>query len=165
VDSLRLAREKFPNLQLMAIGLSVAGSKVPLRRALNLCDEDWIIETGRISFDRVGYYLNSCDVLALPMRNSISNAARWPSKLNDYFAAGRPVVATNVGEVRFFGEQAYLTADDPESFQTGIVRVLKSQKEAAALGQAGRALAEGQLNWSQIVSRLEGFYRGLLKPN
>jgi glycosyltransferase involved in cell wall biosynthesis len=162
VESIKLARKEIPDLRFLAIGLALAGTKQPVRSALNLQDEDWMIETGRIPFDQVCTHLNACDVLALPLHRTISNTARWPSKINDYFASGRPVVATSVGEIGRFTKEAHLTADDVESFSNGLVTVFRDPEYARQIGAAGRSLAEGELNWANIVAGLERFYKVVL---
>jgi glycosyltransferase involved in cell wall biosynthesis len=121
-----------------------------------------MIETGRIPYDLISTHLNACDVLVLPLKNTISNSARWPSKINDYFASGRPVVATAVGEIRRFAKQAHLTSDDALSLRDGLLTVIRDPEYARQIGAAGRSVAEGELNWAKIVANLEQFYRGVI---
>jgi glycosyltransferase involved in cell wall biosynthesis len=162
-DAFRLVREEMPGLRFLAIGVSVAGSPQTLRKAVGAHWGDWIIDTGRIPFDRVGLHLAACDAVVLPMLRNVSNTARWPSKINDYLAAGRPIVATRVGEVvPLLAKQVGVAADDDaRSIAEALAHVLRHRPEAESCGQRGRELAEGELNWTQITRRLEHFYERL----
>jgi glycosyltransferase involved in cell wall biosynthesis len=61
--------------------------------------------TGHVRYDEIAHYLSACDVCWLPLSDSGANRGRWPLKLNDYIAVGRPVVATAVGDMTAFLEQ------------------------------------------------------------
>jgi glycosyltransferase involved in cell wall biosynthesis len=83
-----------------------------------------LISTGKMSYEKVLRWFAACDVLLLPLSDSIANRGRWPSKAAEYMATGRPVVATAVGDVaRLFadGRAGVLTAASPESFAEGIL--------------------------------------------
>jgi glycosyltransferase involved in cell wall biosynthesis len=159
-SALTLARSDIQNLRFLAVGVSIAGSSLSLRAAIGERWGDWITEIERISFDQVGLYLSACDAVVLAMRCSVSNIARWPSKINDYLAAGRPIVATNVGEVERLFQHGVgrLAKDDARSLADGIVYLARHRAEAEQFGKQGRALAEGELNWSNLAKRLEEFY-------
>src|SRR5690606_37377485 len=60
---------------------------------------DRVTVTGRLPFDEMLDHLSACDVLALPLSDTVANRGRWPSKVNEYVAVGRPVVACGVGDV------------------------------------------------------------------
>jgi glycosyltransferase involved in cell wall biosynthesis len=160
VETLAIARRQIPQLRFMAIGVSVAGSTLPLRDVMGSRLGDWMIETGRVPFAKVSEYLAACDVLALPMRNNISNVARWPSKLNDYLASGRPIVATSVGEIEAFAGHGFgiFTRDTAQDLAAGIVQFANDANLSEHCGALARRLAEGQLNWHTIVSDLEALY-------
>jgi glycosyltransferase involved in cell wall biosynthesis len=160
IEVLHRARYEIPQLSFLAIGVGVAGSSLSLREAVAERWADWMLETGRVPFGDVGTYLAACDALMLPMRDNVSNRARWPSKLNDYLAAGRPVVATLVGEVAALAHYRFGVFGDAtsEALAGGIVRLASAPELAADYGANARALAEGALNWDTIVGQLEGLY-------
>jgi glycosyltransferase involved in cell wall biosynthesis len=155
-------RTRLPNTRLLAIGVVVAGSSQSFRERVGNRWGDWITETGRIPFNRMKHYLGVCDTLILPMLNTVSNRARWPSKINDYLASGRPIVATCVGEVELLFSQVpppgLLTAPDPDALADGLWKVISQPELASELGQAGRRLAANRLSWAQLSSQLERFY-------
>ena len=158
IDAVARARNSVPNLCLLGIGVRLAGSSRPFQE---LCGgKPWIRNIPRIPFCEVNTHLAACDALVLPLRASISNAARWPSKVNDYLASGRPIVATRVGELAALLDQGIGigTQDTPEAVAEGIVQLASHPEFAEQLGRRGRALAEGDLNWSRLAEKLEDLY-------
>src|SRR5262249_53317080 len=122
--------------------------------------ETWISELGRIDFSKVGGYLGACDVLALPLLKSIANVGRWPSKINDYFAAGRPVVTTRVGEIARYEQcnVGVFAEPDAAAFADAVLFLAGNPEQANRLGSGGRRVAESILDWSKLTLDLERFY-------
>jgi glycosyltransferase involved in cell wall biosynthesis len=58
-----------------------------------------VVQTGYVADHEINDYLNACDICWLPFCDTNANRGRWPMKLNDYMAVGRPTVATAVGDV------------------------------------------------------------------
>ncbi len=129
------------------------------------CRED-VIETGWIDYDDLNVYLSASDVTVLPFRHMIATDNIWPSKLNDYLAAGRPTVATDMRILRPLF-RAYdiglLTEDTPLAFAQGVVTLLLSPEVRARQSRSARALAEGDLSWEHQVGQLEQFYLKLIE--
>ena len=97
----------------------------------------------------------------LPLRNTIANAGRWPSKVCDYMAAGCPIVACPVGDMAHLfadGRNGILAEDDPQSIAQGIIKVLEDDSLGAELGRNARTYAEQHLDWKIQVGKLERFY-------
>lgn len=165
VQACLLARQKVPNLRLLMIGVKIAGSNLPLQDVIGDLWGDWIIESGRIPFSQVAVNLSACNALLLPLRKTISNMARWPSKINDYLAAGRPIISTRVGEIEplFHHEIGLITEAHPKAFANAMVEVAQEQEKAEYYGRQARALAEKDLNWERIVAKLENFYKDLVE--
>ena len=61
---------------------------------------DFFVHLGRLPQDDFVKALTCADVFLLPFADKIYNRGRWPCKIGDYLAAGRPVVSNPVGEVR-----------------------------------------------------------------
>jgi len=125
----------------------------------------WLMERLRdgeldLRVDVVGY-LSRDDLLAaysrshallIPLFDDVRSKARFPTKLGEYLASGRPVVTTSVGEVRRFmsdGVDAYITPpDDPVAYGQRICDVLSDCSAASQVGRAGRQLAETRFHYS-----------------
>ena len=114
---------------------------------------------GGLSYSTVLQWFAACDVMLLPLADSVANRGRWPSKVAEYMAAERAVVATAVGDVtRLFtdGRAGVLTAPDASSFAEGILRLYGDSKREA-MGRTGRAIAREQLQWSTQADRIQDF--------
>jgi glycosyltransferase involved in cell wall biosynthesis len=125
-----------------------------------------VIRTGRLNYDQISLYMSACDVCWLPLRNSGANRGRFPLKLNDYMAVGKPVVATAVGDVAPLlqrGEFGLLCQDTPQDLVNKTMLLLNDPDRSQLLGQQGRVMAEREFRWSQIVNRLDEFYQRVLQ--
>lgn len=161
LGALAEVRKKRPTVRLLAIGLRVAGGAHSLADLADGREREAIHDVGRQPFEKVGLYLGACEVLLLPLRNTLSNSARWPSKLNDYLSAARPVVGTRVGEVTGIVDNfgvGTLCDDTPEAMSAATLNLLDDPAMRARCGAAGRALAQGTLNWANLTVTLEQLY-------
>lgn len=107
-------------------------------------------------------WLAACDVLLLPFSDRPLNRARWPIKLGDYLAAGRPVVAGNVGEVsRLFAAFPGIGAAVPhrvDAYADAVTRLLDDPGGRHACGATARAVAVEHLRWADSAAALEHAY-------
>lgn len=123
-----------------------------------------VFKTGYVSRAQLLQYLGACDVMLLPLKDTIASRGRWPSKLNDYLAAGKPIVACAVGDVRdYFAkyEIGVATPDVPEAFAAALDGLIDDAPRLKRLGQQAREVAERVLNWSLLTETLETHYRSL----
>lgn len=120
-----------------------------------------VMITGYVEENWIPYYLAACDLLWLPLCNTNANSGRWPMKLNDYLAAGRPVVATAVGDIPtlFTEEEVGLLAPDaPEPFAEQTVKLLQDPAMRAYFGNKARAVALTRYNWDKLTDQLLCLY-------
>jgi phosphatidylinositol alpha-mannosyltransferase len=115
-------------------------------------DAVWL---GRLSdADAAGAY-RGADVFCAPNLGGES----FGMVLLEAMAAGVPVVASDLAPFReVSGEAAALfPAGNPSSLGAAIRRVLRDEREATRLAQAGRTVAHGY-DWSRLVAGVEGAY-------
>jgi glycosyltransferase involved in cell wall biosynthesis len=115
---------------------------------------------GRQPFERMREFLGACDILLLPLTDIALDRARYPHKLSDYVAAGRPIVACNVGEtgrvlMRYM--IGNLCRPDAQSFAAEILKLANHQHAWPKLGSDIRHAAEHYFNWDEICKRLFKF--------
>ena len=121
-----------------------------------------VIRTGRLDYPALFDVLSACQVCWLPLTDSGANRGRWPLKLNDYMSAGRPVVATQVGDLQAViarHELGVSVPPEPEAIAAATQALLNDPPRAAALGRAARRAAETHIRWAQLAVELEDFYR------
>lgn len=152
--------------QLPDVWLMVIGPEYPHIRALaeqyGVAERLW--QTGRKLGAEVSPYLACADVMVMPMMDTAANRGRLPNKMLDYLAAGRPIVASPVGDVKTIVEQfgvGLLAAND--EFANAIERLLKDERLRSDMGNAARRAAETAFDWEHLIDRLEAFYQRVLR--
>jgi glycosyltransferase involved in cell wall biosynthesis len=144
---------KTPDVKLLMVG--EPGCRVPSRV------EKRVTITGRLSFESMLEHLAACDVLALPLSDTIANRGRWPSKLNEYVAVGRPTVACDVGDVADLLREnriGLLVRPVPMEFAAGLDELLGDQAGAEEMGRRARVVAQTTYSQDAIGLALERFY-------
>jgi glycosyltransferase involved in cell wall biosynthesis len=112
--------------------------------------------------EEVARYLRLADVFVQPGRPGGFNDYRFPSKLPEFFATGRPVVlpATNVGRFVRDGEEAVvLQRGDALEIARAIERLLDDDELRRRLGRGARAFAERSFSWTASAERLLRLYQ------
>jgi glycosyltransferase involved in cell wall biosynthesis len=151
-DQIQAAR---PDTRLLLVGYCNMAMEELVQRP------EAVIRTGPVSYSTLADYLVACDLGWLPLCNSGANRGRSPLKLNDFLAAGRAVVATDVGDVGDLVRQesiGRLAADDPGELAEAVLALLADDAERERLGRHARELAETKLAWPLMARRLERFY-------
>lgn len=151
--------------QIKEAKLLVAGyCPIDIRR-MAACPES-IIQTGPLDTRTLYDYLSACDIFWLPMQDTNANRGRWPSKINDYMATGRPTVATQVGDIADLlkeEEIGLLSSDQPDAFATQTALLYANAILRVTMGRRARQLAETRFTWGQQASQLIDFYTSVLK--
>jgi len=142
-------RRRVPSAHLLVIGRRQAGL-VDYARQMGLYEA--IIETGWVSDEDYPLYLSSADVLFLVMKNDLYDLGRWPGKISDYLAAGRPTVIPNVGDAAAFIKQhnAGLVVNDLDEMATQIAYLLRDDEAARFYGEQARKAAVTSLDWQVL---------------
>lgn len=120
-----------------------------------------VLRYGVVERSQISSYLAACDVMLLPFANKEINLGKFPNKIGDYLAAGRPIVANPTGEVKKLLKKeqvGMLFSENPSKFASGISQLLDNQQKIDKLGENARLLAE-KLSWLSVAKKLEGFYR------
>jgi glycosyltransferase involved in cell wall biosynthesis len=120
-----------------------------------------IRDLGWVARARVPELLHAADVLVQPGAPGGFDDYRFPSKLPEFLASGRPVVLprTNIGLHLRDGEEALLLdRGDAEEISEHVAVVVANADRGRAIGAAGRAFALRELRWSDAVSRIAALY-------
>jgi glycosyltransferase involved in cell wall biosynthesis len=151
------------------VRLLLTGARSPLvrRYAERGGWADRVIEAGVIDYSILPRYHACVDVFALPFANKLANRGRWPTKIGDYLAAGRPIISNPVGDIKALFSAydiGYLTDETPEAFASGLQQALEDSTRAEAQSRTARFVAERVLSWARLSVRLEEHYR-LIQSN
>jgi glycosyltransferase involved in cell wall biosynthesis len=124
-----------------------------------------VIQAGWVDRETYSTFLACGDIMLLPLRRKIINSARWPGKLGDYLAAGRPIVANPTGEIRRWLENQTVglpAGETPVEFAEAILHLLSDPAARERMGRRAREVADDELSWERVVRPLPDFYRKIL---
>lgn len=150
--------------QTPAARLIVLGREHPVARkkAEELGIADRVHFTGWVSDEDYPRYIGCADVCFLSLKDTLLHRARWPAKILDYLAAGRPVVTNGVGEVLDLFTRypvGVLAPYDVEAMADAIAHLLGDPERRLYLGQEARRVMVEEWDWrvrgKQIVQVIE----------
>jgi glycosyltransferase involved in cell wall biosynthesis len=124
-----------------------------------------VVEAGVVPADQMRYYLAAADALMLPLPDTLANRGRFPTKLGDYLAMGKPVITNPTGDVAtLLGRTGagVLAPEDPTGYGAAVVSVLEDPELRSELGRKARKLAEEELDYRLLSRRLLGVYESVL---
>ncbi len=136
-----------------------AGSGDLLERARQRLG-DRLAVVGQVAYQEVPKMLAEADVLVVPRGDSRSARYGFPSKLPEYLALGKAVVATDLGEQgRLIRDQENGLLARPGSARhlADRIRLLRDPALRRRLGQEARKDAEENLTWDRMAARLRFF--------
>lgn len=139
-----LVREREPDATLTVLGRGAPADLVA-RADPGVTFTGWV--------DEVSPYFAQAAVVLVPVRSGGGTRL----KVLDALSTGRPIVTTRVGAEGIAvadGEQVVF-ADTPEAFAAATVGLLGDPSRRAAMGAAGRALAEARYDWSSLGEAFE----------
>jgi glycosyltransferase involved in cell wall biosynthesis len=154
-DAFRALRTRVPAAQLVLIGNARASVPEDLKRT------GAIRTTGFVPYDEVSQWLGAADLCVISMLDTVGNRGRWPGKINDYLAAGRPVVMTRVGDAARIveeGKAGWTAEPTPRGFADVLAEALANPEARDVAGRCARSIAETTLSWGTLASELEKFY-------
>lgn len=113
---------------------------------------------------RIADVLATADVFVQPGRTDPFNDYRFPSKLPEFFALGRPVVLprANVGTVARHLVDAYVLEDaNGASIRDAVAHLWSEPNLRHKLANGARAFAATRFSWDAAATRLLSLYRWL----
>jgi glycosyltransferase involved in cell wall biosynthesis len=124
-----------------------------------------VIFTGSVGHDRVPALLDACDILVAP-HVPLTDGSEFfgsPTKVFEYMAAGKAIVASRlgqIGEVLEDRETALLVEPgNVEELAAAIVKLVESQELRKSLGARAREVAEKEHTWMHNAQRVLDAYK------
>ena len=151
--------------RLLIIG---GGSRLAaLQQQARLMSMEGSIEfTGLLTRPKTREEINASDLLVLPRRAGTFSSYGFPTKLGEYLATGKPVIATSTGDIPLYlkdAESAYLIQPgDAEALSTRIEEVVTHYEIAIQIGQAGQRIAAQYFDIEPNCRRVISFINELL---
>ncbi|MFA6635864.1 MAG: glycosyltransferase family 4 protein [Candidatus Omnitrophota bacterium] len=123
--------------------------------------DNQVMISGYIHADELKKQITAAEVLLLPLENIEKDLFRFPHKLGEYLASGRPVVSSNAGEIsRFLKHEVnaiLCKVNDVKDFATGIEILLKTPQYAKKISDSGRELCGSNFDYRDHTIRIADF--------
>jgi glycosyltransferase involved in cell wall biosynthesis len=114
--------------------------------------------------ERLPRYLALADLFVQPGRVDEFNIYRFPSKLPEFFAMGKPVIMpmTNLGHALVHGKNAFLLRKgDGLEIANAMLQIFNDESLATTLAMGARSFFEENLSWDRSASKLKSFYESV----
>lgn len=144
--------------------LLMIGDGERLRHAVQAASENGIepycVFTGRIPHDHAPAYLAACDILVAPHVPNPDGSPFFgsPTKIFEYMAMGRAIVASNLGQIGGVlddGRSALLTKPgDVDSLAAALAKLTADAALRRGLGEAARRDAVRHHTWDRHAQRM-----------
>lgn len=108
------------------------------------------------------YFVNATALL-IPLRPSVQDEARFPHKIGEYLASGRPMITTRFGEIRnydFIDKVTALVADDYDvkSYSEKMEYIVGNPLKADEIGKKGRQMGYNNFNYTNYGKILREYF-------
>ncbi len=163
IEAFAKITNRFPELKLVLVGnnSNKAAIKETLDAIKRLSLTDKVIFTGLVDRNMMPVILCNAEILVVSKPDNEQNAGNFPIKIGEYLATGKPLVATNVGEIPKFlkdGENAFLAIPgSSESFAQKMEEALSNHDKAFAIGQNGKKIAKDFFDYKIQASVMADF--------
>lgn len=161
LDACARLRARFSGLRLLVTGKGELDQDAVDRLGL----DEALLRPGWVPLEEYPLWLSAVNVFALPFRDTVRNVCKWPMKVGDFMAVGRPTVSNPTGDIDFLFQKhdvGLLVDETPLAFERGLASLLSDPAHAQEIGREARHVAENHLSWSTLTARLEETYRALL---
>ncbi|MEM3065813.1 MAG: glycosyltransferase family 4 protein [Nitrososphaerota archaeon] len=127
----------------------------PLRNLMEKEVGDAGIFLGTVPYEELPDYFAAAEVAVAPPAPNSPYVTVLTTKIFDYIAAGKPVVATNVGGIkRAFSDAAIIVKPrDHVQLAEAIIQLLKDEQLRSKLEQNAIRLAEVTFNWEKLTKK------------
>jgi len=114
--------------------------------------------TGLVKSSLVKQHLTECKILTITRPSTVQTKAGFPTKLGEYFATKKPVLATNFGDMeKYFTDGLDIMmaeCENPDSIAKKISWMLQNDSELLLIASRGYEQARKLLEYKNSVTRI-----------
>ena len=107
----------------------------------------------------------SADLLLIPLRNNIQDIARFPHKVSEYTASGRPLISSKIGELKYYfvdKESALLANEYDVNLYVEALRQMKAGNISFDdIGKKGYEVGHKNFHYESNVVGIKQFFSNL----
>ncbi len=160
IDAFKIVNQKNQNTKLLVIGKINEDIREKMRELI-FGFEKQIFITGYLSKQKVLDNLSTCDILINPRKSGRWSDAGFPTKLGEYFALQKPVVATKVGDlINYFEDKkevVFAEPDSPQSIAEKIEFLIEQPEISELIAKNGYLWAKNNLDYKKNSETLINF--------
>jgi glycosyltransferase involved in cell wall biosynthesis len=168
INAMKEVWVKYPNVKLKITGFDINDDRAFwLKKFLDNEDKlnKKIIVTGYLDRSELLNNYLQANALLMPLFDDLASKARFPTKLGEYLASGRPVIACKIGELKIYlTHKINALLVDPitiEEFSRQMVYVKERPEEAIQIGLKGRLIAEQFFDYPMYSNVLSKFFKSI----
>ena len=165
ISALPLILREIPNAILLIVGEGQAREKLEkLSKELKITDK--VRFTGYINHSKIPEIISIADVVVAPYKEVGMPFFNSPIKIFEYLSAGKPIVATKIGQiVEILQDQYTALLVEPsvvEEIANAIIRLARDEQLRSYLAKNARIEAQ-KYSWDKYADQLENIYTTLLE--
>lgn len=153
-------REK---VKFLIVGDGIMRDKL-IKMAVDMGMLDNFVFTGKVEYELVPKYINSCDFCVAPFKKLASFAS--PLKIFEYMACGKAVIASNiprVAEILLSSNCGLLVPpEDSNSLAQTMIKLLINSDLCQSLGKNGINEVKRNHDWKIRTEQLNAFFKEIL---
>ncbi len=159
LKSAKIVLERGIDADFMVVG---HGFRLPYLKNLaeELGIERKVVFTKAVPHEEVPQYIAASDIAVACFEDNEITRCKSPLKIAEYLACGKPIVASDLGEVRKMVDGCGILTrpGDAGSLSEGITRLLEDGGLRVELGRKARLRAEEKYNWKVTAENLLAAY-------
>ena len=156
-------------IQNVKLILNCGGNSIELgrlkKRIAKAKKSQFIKLTNGLSFKNLIENYKSSLALLIPLRYKLQDLARFPHKIGEYAASGRPIISNNFGEMNVYfkdGKTAFLANGyTPKSIAEKMEFVVNNEDLATTVGQNAKLMASVKFNYINYSQKLKEFLKSI----
>jgi glycosyltransferase involved in cell wall biosynthesis len=153
--SLKNIIAEVPSFKLVVCGEGPQLNKLEFLRQ-KLAVQDSVVLVGRRRFEEMPEIVASANICINPYLPEIRSNFAFPSKIAEYMASGKPVIATDLPGTRsFLTPQSGVILVRPEEFVRELKSLALDENRRNEMGQLCRQFCESEFSLESITDRFE----------
>jgi glycosyltransferase involved in cell wall biosynthesis len=105
------------------------------------------------------------ELLLIPLRNNIQDIARFPHKVSEYTASRRPLLSTDIGELKYYftaGKSALLAQEyDVDMYVETLQKLKQAGGSFDSIGDEGYKVGYKYFHYPQNIQSIKSFFKSL----
>lgn len=126
--------------------------------------ESIILKTNVPHKELINFYLRA-ELLIAPFRNVVQDIAGFHHKVGEYCAAGKPIISTNLGEMKHYFKDGIsaILADEYilDSYVGKLIEILPFKEKLKSIAEEGHKVGIENLNYLRYGTELKQFIDNL----